>query len=102
VGTIHRHPYALVSRIHYLKILRAHYEPAEWQLRIALTQYVGGRWHSPQGPALLARGIEHFDLAGVSLLSALPWAGEIRRVLRDHGFQPSYSDGRYEVWTRPA
>jgi hypothetical protein len=100
VVTLPRHPYPLLVRELYLRVLSRHLTPEERRLRSSLARYVDGRAHSGLGAELLARAIDRYELAGVCLKRAGLSADAIRRVLASHGFTLDYQDQRYEIWVR--
>lgn len=100
IPTFHQHPYPLMARSIYLLAFQSA-APGEIQRRAALSLLMEGHGEWPKGAQMLAESIERDQLSAICFAAAHPHAEELKSLGLDHGFHPVFSDGQYEVWSKP-
>jgi hypothetical protein len=101
VPVMHHGAHPLQVRKLYLIRQRAHLGDDDVNLRMLMTQYVGGGAENvPQAGAHFARGLAQYDIAGVVLQNS-GQAIEARRILAERGFERKLHAIDYDLWVRP-
>jgi hypothetical protein len=97
---MHHHADPLQVRKLYLLRQRQHLGDEDVNLRLLMTQYVGGGAEGvPNAGAHFERGLEKFDIRGVVLRNS-GRAIEARRTLSANGFERELRAFDYELWFR--
>ncbi len=101
IPTLRRHPFPLVVRPLYLKLLERSLGADEVELRqrLALVVSSGSRTADPRTvePGL-SSAIELYRLESVCLDSGAECAAEVRRALRNAGFERVRTSSAFEIW----
>jgi hypothetical protein len=101
LAVMHHHAYPLQVRRLYLVRQRENLGDDDVQLRMLMTQYVGGGAEQvPNADAHFEKGLEKYEISGVLLRNA-GRAVEARRILEERGFTRKLYTLDYGLWVRP-
>jgi hypothetical protein len=100
ITTFPHHPYPVIARREYLRIVADALEPEELKLRIHATVAARepGR-HRLADRRLLAL-VDREPVAGVVIAAPSPEPGELEDALHDRGFGLAWSGRGYRIWVR--
>jgi hypothetical protein len=101
ITTIHHHAHPLQARKLYLGRHVAHLGEDDVNLRLFMTQYVGGGGDDVQNAeSHFSYGLRNFDVKGVVLRNS-GHALAARKILERNGFERTLQALDYEIWVRP-
>ncbi len=101
IPTMHHHSHPLQVRKLYLSRQRRNLGDEDVDLRMLMTQYVGGGAEQvPHASADFEKGLEKYAISGVILRNS-GRAVEARRILEKSRFSRKLHSVSYELWVRP-
>jgi len=101
IATMHHHAHPLQVRKLYLARQRENLGDHDVDLRMLMTQYVGGGAEQvPHASAHFENGLERYEISGVILRNS-GRAVEARRILEESRFSRIRHTVNYELWVRP-
>jgi hypothetical protein len=99
LSTFHDRLHPLVVRDWYLVPFRKRLGKPDLQLRMLMTLHAAGNAKDPRASYWFGHGLARYDVGGV-FLYVTPEIAEVREVLHDAGFEPTFTTPRYEIWVR--